>query len=291
MTRTLDAPAKINLTLEILGLRPDGYHELRMVMQSVSLCDRVTVTLGGLGGCVALRMTPAGLPEDARNLAYRAAEHFFRAAALPRRDVEICVEKRIPAAAGLAGGSADAAAVLRALNELTDARLSPEELAALSLPLGADLPFCVLGGTRLACGVGERLSPLPPMPDCGLLLCTPDFPCPTGAVFGAYDAAPVHTYPDTERLAAALARGDLEEIASGCANDLEPVVEAGHPEIGEIRRVMLEAGALGARMSGSGATVYGIFREEEGLRRAEALLRARYARTFAARPANSAPRG
>ncbi len=281
-----DAPAKINLTLEILGKRPDGYHELCMVMQSVSLCDRVTITLGSPGnpGSIELVTDPPMELAQEKNLAYRAAELFFRIADVPRRSVKIRVDKRIPAAAGLGGGSADAAAVLRLLNRLTGANLPAETLAAASLPLGADVPFCVTGGTCLARGVGERLRSLPPLPDCALVLCTPDFPCPTGEIFRAYDSEPVNTHPDAPRLERALLRGDLREAAECCANDLEHAVAAVHPEIGEIESIMLRGGALAARMSGSGSTVWGLFENDAPAREVCGVLASRFAQTHLTHP-------
>ena len=282
----LDAPAKINLTLEVLGRRADGYHELRMVMQTVSLCDTVTVELGEPDGEIRLQVRggdPA-IPTDARNLAWRAATRFFEATGLPRRAVFIDLEKRIPSAAGLAGGSADAAAVLRGLNALTGADLAPEALAALALPLGADLPYCVLGGTKLAQGIGERLTAMPSMPDCAILLCKPDFPSLTGQVYAAYDAAPVLRHAQTAALTEALARGALSDLAELCGNDLEPAVSAAHPEIAQIEETMLSHGALGAAMSGSGPTVYGIFPSAAAAQPAQAALAGRYEQVFLTEP-------
>ncbi|MDY3071023.1 MAG: 4-(cytidine 5'-diphospho)-2-C-methyl-D-erythritol kinase [Eubacteriales bacterium] len=278
MTQT--APAKINLTLEVLGRRPDGYHELRMVMQSVSLCDTVTVTLGEPGGDIVLTTDSPLLPTDEKNLAFRAAKLFFDVLTLPPAGVTIHIAKRIPVTAGLAGGSTDAAAVLRALNELTGAHLPPERLAALSLPLGADVPFCVLGGTRLACGVGEVLTALSPLPPCAILLCTPDIPSPTGQVFARYDAAVPAVHPDTPAMLDAIAARNLERIASLLGNDLEPVVSAQHPEIASIQTVMRAHRALGTAMSGSGSSVFGIFRDRRSAEEALTVLKRQYANTF-----------
>ena len=175
---TLSAPAKINLTLDILGARPDGYHEMEMVMQSVSLCDEVTLHLGFPGGVRAesgLRF----LPNDKSNLAVAAALAFRRATGQTWKDLRISLTKRIPVCAGTAGGSSDAAAVLRGLNTLTGAGLSPQALAKIGEEVGSDVPYCVLGGTALAQGRGETLSPLPPPPDCFLALCKPRFPIST----------------------------------------------------------------------------------------------------------------
>ena len=174
--------------------------------------------------------------------------------------------------------------MLRALNALTGAGLSPEKLAALSLPLGADVPYCVLGGTMLAEGVGERLTALPALPDCAILLCKPDFPSPTGAVFAAYDAAPPQSCTRTADLLPALEKRSLPDIAARCANALEPVVAAAHPEIAEIRRTLTACGALGSMMTGSGSAVCGIFPDDTAAQPALEALRTRYAQTFLAHP-------
>ncbi|MEA4823087.1 MAG: 4-(cytidine 5'-diphospho)-2-C-methyl-D-erythritol kinase [Clostridiaceae bacterium] len=280
MTRTIEAPAKINLTLEVLGRRPDGYHELRMVMQSVSLCDTVTVTLGQPGGEILLTTDSPVIPTDSKNLAYRAAKYFFDVLTLPPIGVTINITKRIPVTAGLAGGSTDAAAVLRALNELTGMRLPAEQLAALSLPLGADVPFCVHGGTMLAEGVGEKLTPLASLPACAILLCTPDIPSPTAQVFSRYDASVPSVHPDTPAMLQAIVKRDLDKIAAYVSNALEPVVSVLHPEIAEIQGIMRRNHALGTAMSGSGSSVFGMYREKRAAQAAYAILKPRFRNTF-----------
>ena len=194
---TLQAPAKVNLTLDILGARPDGYHEMEMVMQSVSLCDAVTLDLGDPGG-IRAESGLHFLPKDKDNLAVAAALAFREAAGQDWQDLRITIQKEIPVCAGTAGGSSDAAAVLRGLNTLTGAGFSPQELARVGEAVGSDVPYCVLGGTALAQGRGEILTPLKPLPPCHIVLCKPVFfhlhPRPVPGV-GQAEAPPPAGHP------------------------------------------------------------------------------------------------
>ncbi len=248
----LRANAKLNLTLGIRGLRPDGFHELESVMQSVDLCDRVELRLASEPG-VRLRCSEKAL-ETPENLAARAAALFFTQAGLAA-GAEIALAKNIPAAAGLAGGSADAAAVLAGLNLLCGAPFAPEKLAELGALLGADVPFCLRGGTLLARGKGERLEAAPALPPCRVLLCRRGEKSSTGALYKSYDESPAPAQPDTAALLAALRAGALPEIAPLCGNAFAPLV----PQSARLREELLAAGALGACLSGSGPTVFGLF--------------------------------
>ena len=281
---TLSAPAKINLTLDILGARPDGYHEMEMVMQSVSLCDEVTLHLGFPGGVRAesgLRF----LPNDKSNLAVAAALAFRRTTGQTWKDLRISLTKRIPVCAGTAGGSSDAAAVLRGLNTLTGAGLSPQELAKIGEEVGSDVPYCVLGGTALAQGRGETLSPLPPLPDCFLVLCKPRFSISTPALFRTWDKAKRHLRPDTRGVIAALERGDLVGLAQRMFNVFEAVLPPHqHRDIEGIKTTLLQAGALGAAMSGSGPTVFGLFSQESAAQKAVAVLQEDYDEVYLTQP-------
>lgn len=281
---TLAAPAKLNLTLDILGTRPDGYHEMEMVMQSVSLCDEVRLHLGFPGGIRAesgLRY----LPNDRSNLAVAAALAFRRATGQSWQDLRISLTKRIPVCAGTAGGSSDAAAVLRGLNALTGAGLSPQELARLGAEVGSDVPYCVLGGTALARGRGELLTPLPDLPPCVFVLCKPRFSISTPALFRAWDKAKRHLRPDTQGVLAALAAGDLAALAQRMFNVFEAVLPPHQRrDIEGIKTTLLQAGALGAAMSGSGPTVFGLFSREELAQAAVDRLREDYSEVFLAHP-------
>ncbi len=255
------AYAKINLTLDVLERLPNGYHTVRMVMQTVSLHDEVTVELDGTGK-TTLRCSLPYLPVDGSNLACRAAELFYRETGIPDPGTAIRLEKRIPVAAGLAGGSTDAAAVLRALDELHGTALGDGRLCELGLRLGADIPYCLLGGTMLAEGIGERLRRLPDCPKASVVLIKPSFSVSTAAIYAAMDAHQPTARPDTEGMLRALEAGDLAEICHRLYNVMEPVTGARNWEIREIRGRLLDCGAMGAVMSGSGPTVYGVFREQ-----------------------------
>ena len=255
------AYAKINLSLDVLGRREDGYHEIRTVMQTIGLYDNVVLRKTEEPGIV-LTTDKDYLPTDGRNLMVRAASQLFEAFGLPGG---LCMElsKFIPVAAGLAGGSTDAAAVLRGINELYGLGLSAGELAAEGLKLGADVPYCLSGKTMLAEGIGEKLSELKPCPDCSILVSKPRFSVSTKSVYEAFDRVDSVAHPDTDGLIAALERGDLKSMAVCMGNVLERVTGTLHPAIAEIEASMARNGALKAMMSGSGPTVFGIFDDPE----------------------------
>ena len=281
---TLQAPAKVNLTLDILGSRPDGYHEMEMVMQSVSLQDTVTLDLGAPGGIRAesgLRFLPTGK----ENLAVSAALAFREAAGQDWQDLRITIQKLIPVCAGTAGGSSDAAAVLRGLNALTGAGFSPQELARVGEAVGSDVPYCVLGGTALAQGRGEILTPLKPLPPCHIVLCKPAFSISTPALFREWDKQKRRLRPDTKGAMAALDRGDLTALGRRMFNVFEGVLPPQqHREIEGIKTALIQAGALGAAMSGSGPTVLGLFDREDLAQAAADQLRETYAEVFLTQP-------
>ena len=268
----LDARAKINLTLDILRRREDGYHDMQMVMQSVTLADRLTVTPArGAEGQAAsdLRFLPTGN----KNLAQVAAAAFREAVGLGG-EVDVDIQKRVPVCAGLAGGSADAAAVLRAMNRLSGAGLSPDRLAEIGARAGSDVPFCVLGGTALAEGRGERLTPLPPLPPCRIVICKPPFSVSTPQLFGRVNVRKIVRRPDTAGVVAALEAGDLAGVARRMYNVFEDVMEPRrYAEISSIKAELIDCGALGASMSGSGPSVFGLF--EDGARAQDACSRLR----------------
>lgn len=279
---TQAAPAKVNLALDILGRRPDGYHEMRMVMQTVSLCDTVTLEEAGEG--FALIARGLTLPEG-KTLEQRAAEAFFAALGRPLPPLRVTLEKKTPAYAGLGGGSADVAALLRLLRERYAPDMPREALEAVGGRIGSDMPFCVRGGTALAEGRGERLTDLPPLPDCRFVICKPDFDLPTGPMFARlrFDGSlpPV----DADGMASALKRGDLEGLAQHVGNVFEAVLERSERrEIESVKETLLRRGALAAAMSGSGPAVFGLFAPEAETAGAMEELRRRHARVFEAEP-------
>ena len=264
----LPARAKLNLTLDVLQKRPDGYHDIRSVMHTIDLCDEVTVELGGECGCVCNR---EDIPDGESNLAMRAARAFCKAADVSPDGVFIRIEKHIPSQAGLGGGSADAAAVLCALNTLYDDRFSPSQLAAVGAAVGSDVPFCVLGGTALAEGRGEILTPVSSMPDCAYVLLKPAFSASTPALYAALDAQEVVAHPDTEGMLRDLAAGDLHGVAGKLGNVFQPVLNASYP-VNALCKNLLDAGALGAALTGSGSVVFGVFADLPAAERAAKRL-------------------
>ena len=276
----IQAFAKLNLTLDILGKREDGYHDLRMVMQSITLADTLTLEENqgeGLRVSANLRFLPTG----EKNLAAAAALRFWEALGREPEDLDIRIEKRIPVCAGMAGGSSDAAAVLRALNQRAGAPFSPKELARLGERVGSDVPYCVLGGTALAEGRGEVLTPLAPLPRCWVVACKPDFPISTPELFAQADRVKLRRRPDTAGLVAALEAGDLGGVARRMYNVFEDVLPARlYTRVAEIKNDLIQCGALGANMSGSGPTAFGLFDRLEAAQEARSCLTQRYRDTF-----------
>ena len=277
---TVPAPAKLNLTLDILGTRPDGYHEMYMVMQSVSLYDQVSLELGSPGG-VRAESGLSFLPSDKENLAVAAALAFREKAGQDWQDLKITIDKHIPVCAGTAGGSSDAAAVLRGLNQLTGTGYPSAELAELGERVGSDVPYCVMGGTALAQGRGELLTPLPSLPPCHIVLCKPRFSISTPELFKAWDKKKIRLHPDTKGVMEALEARDLSGVARRMYNVFEEVLSPyQRREIESIKNTLLQKGALGAVMSGSGPTVFGLFDGEDAAKEAVRLLRADYEDVF-----------
>lgn len=276
----VSAPAKLNLSLDILRRREDGYHDLKMVMHSVDLTDELTLDRTG-GKGLRVRTDLSFLPNGERNLAAVAARRFAEATGTDVEGLLITIRKRIPVCAGMAGGSSDAAAVLRALNRELAVPMSPEQLAHLGERVGSDVPYCILGGTVLAEGRGERLTPLPPLPGCWFVLCKPSFSISTPELFSNVNCARLRCRPDTDGILLALDRGDLEGVARRMYNVFEDVLSSRRSgEISAIKSALIGHGALGAVMSGSGPTVFGLFREETEAKRAWSDLKQDYTQTF-----------
>lgn len=278
------AYAKLNLTLDVISRREDGYHDLRMVMQTVDLADTLTLTeVEGEG--VRMRTNLRYLPSDERNLAAVAAKKFWEINGCNGKGLAIDLHKRIPVCAGMGGGSSDAAAVLRAMNELSGGYMSVEELARMGEQVGSDVPYCVLGGTALAEGKGERLTVLPPLPDCHIVICKPTFSISTPELFGCIDCRKIRCRPDTDGIISALQSGDLAGVARRLYNVFEDVLtDRRGAEIAEIKHEMISGGALGAAMSGTGPTVFGLFDDPKKAQTVVQTLKARYSDVFLSRP-------
>lgn len=282
---TLPAYAKLNLTLDILRKRPDGYHDLRMVMQSIALHDTVTVRTETGDGDITVRTDREDLPGGPGNIAWKAARAFYDAVGMENGGTEILLEKRIPMQAGMAGGSADGAAVLRALRSLYAPEMPRQELKRIGLQVGSDVPFCVRGGTALAEGRGEVLTDLPPLPACTIVVCKPEFGLSTPALFGRVRVEKLGRRPDHDAMKQALAAGNLGAVARQMGNVFEEVLTAEESrEIAYLKDVMLRCGALNAVMTGSGPTVFGLFAQKEQAERAAQTLRSRYAQLFLTTP-------
>ena len=261
---TLSANAKINLTLDILGTREDGYHEVAMIMQEISLHD--TLSMGKINQGISLTIVIEGqqgtLPADESNLCWKAAALVQKEYNL-QEGVEIHLTKRIPMAAGLAGGSADAAAVLKGMNHLFRLGMTEARLCELGARLGSDIPFCIMGGTMLATGRGEILTRLPSFPRLSVVLAKPPVGVSTAWAYKTYDAGYDGPHPDNEAMLEAIHGGDAHKAADLMCNVLEGVTETEHPVIADYKRLMMEHGAMASMMSGSGPTVFGLVREKQ----------------------------
>lgn len=249
--------AKLNLTLDVLGKRPDGYHDLQSVMTTVSIRDDVEIDVG-TGKPWTLLCSKEGIPCDETNLAWKAAKVFCDRLKLDPDGIAIRIEKRIPSGAGMGGGSADAAAVLRALNRHYDMPLSIMALAELGAEVGSDVPFCVLCGTAMVEGRGERLRKLPDLPDCIFVVVKPEFSVSTPELYRKIDSVTIPEHPDNRAMESALMEGNLGKICGEVYNVFDPVVTADHLELNYIKSIMHSYGAVTQQMTGSGSAVFAI---------------------------------
>ena len=270
-TVTLKALAKINLGLDVLGRRENGYHDVRMVMQTIYLYDNVTMEKTEEAG-IHLECNLFYLPVDETNIAYKAAKLLIDEFDI-KEGVRIILDKHIPVAAGLAGGSANAAAVLVGMNRLFSLGLSQQDLMERGVSLGADVPYCVMRGTVLAEGIGEILTPLPPLPKCCVLIAKPGISVYTKTVYEKLDSQEITEHPDIDGILEGLDKQDIHKVAASMGNVLETVTIGDYPIIEEIKHVMKEEGALNAMMSGSGPTVFGIFDDKSKARQTQERIR------------------
>ena len=276
------ALAKLNLTLDVLGRREDGYHDMCMVMQSITLADTLTIT-PTTGEGIRVSTNFEFLPSDDTNLAAKAAKAFWDARGEAHQALEIDIDKHIPVCAGMAGGSSDAAAVLRGLNEQAGKPYTLMELAKVGEAVGSDVPYCVLGGTALAEGRGEILTPLAPLPKCHVVVCKPGFPISTPTLFRKIDQVDIVHRPDTAGMIAALEAGDLTGVARRLYNVFEDALnDQQRASVNAIKNTLIEYGALGAAMSGSGPTVFGLFDDEEKAKKAYQILSKEYRESYLA---------
>ena len=263
---SVKALAKINLGLDVVRKREDGYHEVRMVMQTIHLFDRLEISKN-TSGEITMETNLSFLPTNENNLVYKAAKLLQDEFAI-KDGVHVWLHKYIPVAAGMAGGSTDAAAVLYGMNQIFDLGLTREELMERGVKIGADVPYCVMGGTALAEGIGEKLTPLAPAPDCYVLVAKPDINVSTKYVYEHLDAQEIRKHPDIDGMVEAIAEESLQGILDRMENVLETVTVSAYPIIQKIKDRMKELGAINSLMSGSGPTVFGIFVEKDMARRA-----------------------
>jgi len=277
------AYAKVNLTLDVLGMRPDGYHDLKSVMQTISIRDDIEIDVD-TGKPWVLHCDKEGIPTDERNLAWKAAKVYLEQMKLETTGLEIRIAKRIPTEAGLGGGSADAAAVLRALNRHYGNPLSIMALAELGSLVGSDVPFCTLCGTALVEGRGERLRKLPDIPDCCFVVCKPDFSSSTPALYRKLDETEIVKRPDHQAMESAILAGDLGKIAENVCNVFDPVVTQAHLELNYIKSIFNSYGAVAYQMTGSGSAVFAIVPDFEFAAVMCNMLKENYPQIFIAKP-------
>ncbi len=277
------AYAKLNLTLDVLGKRDDGYHDLQSVMQTISLRDDIEIDIG-TGKPWCLHCSDEDIPCDETNLAWKAAKVFFDALKLEPNGIEIRITKRIPSQAGLGGGSADAAAVLRALNRHYDSPLSILALAELGSLVGSDVPFCVICGTAMVEGRGERLRKLPDMPDCVFVVCKPAFSVSTPELYRKLDQTVIVHHPNNMAMESALLSGDLTKVAQEVYNVFDSVVTADHLELNYIKSIYNSYGSLAQQMTGSGSAVFAIMPSFEYAAVVCAMLKENYPQVYIAKP-------
>ena len=276
---TVIAPAKINLSLDILGVDERGYHLLDMIMQTVSLFERVTVSKKKKD--ITLSSNARYIPTDSKNVAIKAAMLFFEYTGI-QGGAHIHIKKTVPIKAGMAGGSADAAGVIVGLDKIYETNLTRQQMCEIGAKAGSDVPFMIMGGTKRVQGVGEIIKPCPPMPRCHLVICMPDKGVSTPAAFANYDTLGEKTLVETDKLVAAMEENDIYGVAKYMANDLEKAAASEYTQ--PIKEELIQQGAVGSVMTGSGAAVFGVFDDEDKAKAAVEYFRGRVRSVFIAKP-------
>ncbi len=287
MKLSAQAPAKINLTLDILSRRPDGYHDVSMIMQAVSLYETVTVSADPdacVSECGEITITcdREGVPCDSRNIAYKAAKAFFKYAEIIHSDIAIDIKKKIPFGAGLAGGSADGAAVIMLLNRIYNTGMKEKELCVIGERVGADVPFCIVGGTYHATETGTTLKKLRSLPKCYIVICKPEISISTAEAYALADKRTGGQYSYTELCIPALYSGSVRNVSDFLHNDFEEVLSL--EEINTVKKIMYKSKALGAAMSGSGSAVFSIFISKKSADKCAENLKKSYSEVFVVEP-------
>lgn len=277
---TVSAYAKVNLSLDVLGKMDNGYHELSSVMQLIELHDDVEITMTSGSGMIYAVSSRAFLPRNEKNIAGKAARLFMREMNITGYDIDVYIHKRNPVCAGLGGGSADGAAVLKGMNKLFETGLSLSELEIMGEKLGADVPFCIHGGTALCRGKGEIITSLPPLPECSVVICKPEFSVSTPELFQIIDGRRLRLHPDTEGILAALQKQESDGVAKRLFNVFEELVAEECSDIKTIKDTLYDCGALGASMSGTGSAVFGLFNDRIKAQKAYTRLKYVYKECF-----------
>lgn len=277
----VNAPAKINLSLDILGRRPDGYHELSMVMQTIDLYDTVTVTENDSKE-ITISCDYEGVPCDKTNIAYKAADLFFNYTRIENPGIHINIDKKIPAQAGMAGGSTDGAAVIVALNKIFNTYLPVKTMKEIGARFGADVPFCIEGGTQLATGIGTDLKKIPSFPDCYIVVCKPPVSVSTAEAYALSDKMNFTHPPFTKELVKAIYMRDIYLITSSLYNDFEVALDL--EEVKNVKRIMYKCKSSGACMTGSGSAAFGIFTSKKKAEKCVLQLREQYQDVFLCKP-------
>lgn len=280
MTYTYNTPAKINIGLDVVRKREDGYHDLRMIMQTVTLFDTLTFDIKD-GNNVSMTCTDSSLPVDSGNLVIKAV-NLLKEEFNIKADIAVHLEKKIPVAAGMAGGSSDAAAAFMAVNDIFELGLSKQELMKRAVKLGADIPYCIMQGTALSEGIGDILTPVSPLRDIYVLIATPDIDVSTGFVYGSLKLDDTTFHPDIDSIVNAMADNDAHEVGRLLGNVLETVTIPAYPVIDDLKSLMLKHGAVGSLMSGSGPTVFGIYEDMNTAHKAAEACRKLYEGIFCA---------
>lgn len=290
MITTLQGKAygKINIGLDVLGKRSDGYHEVKMIMQTVSLYDRITITRHKNSSDIVLETNLNFLPTNENNIVYKAAKLLKDEFGLPD-GLSIKLEKHIPVAAGMAGGSTDAATTLELINTMYSLSLRKEDLMKRAVTLGADVPYCILKGTALCEGIGEILTPIKPLMPCYILIVKPPIYVSTKFVYEHLKINELKSHPDIDGIVSAINAGNLETMSQKMGNVLESVTEENYPVITSIKKLMLQNSAISSLMSGSGPTVFGIYDDEEKINQAATFFKTNYPsyRTYVTKPINN----
>lgn len=277
----VNAPAKVNLAVDVMGRRPDGYHSVSLVLQAISIYDTVTIS-SNESEEITITCNDGNVPCDKRNIAYKAAERFFHSTGIKNTGVNIHIEKVIPSQAGLGGGSSDGAAVIMGLNVMFNTHLKDKEMEEISSYIGADVPFFINGGTQLATGIGTDMEKLHSMPECYMVVCKPDINVSTKEAYDAIDAQSVKQFKYSDEVVKGIYLRSLNSVVTSMYNDFDVFLDI--DEVNDIKTFMYDHKAKGACMSGSGSAVFGVFKTEKQAELCANALKANYEKTFLCKP-------